>query len=82
MLPLEFRENESAQSLGLDGSEVINIFGIDDLSPRKLLDVQALKEDNTLITFQVVCRLNSDIEIEYYKNDGILQYVLRNMIRV
>ncbi len=82
VLPLQFVEGEDAYSLGLTGRETYDIKGIaDGLKPNEKLDVTATKEDGTEINFQVLVRLDSEIEIEYYKNEGILQYFLRNFLK-
>ncbi len=81
VLPLEYKEGENADSLGLDGTETITIKGIaDGLEPGKDLQVSAEKTDGTKQEFAVRCRLDSSIEVEYYRNSGILQYVLRQFI--
>lgn len=80
--PLQFLEGQSAASLGLTGKETFTIIGLqNDLTPHKLIDVIALKENDEEIKFQVLARFDSLIEIEYYKNDGILQYVLRDYLK-
>jgi aconitate hydratase len=81
VLPLQFKEGESAESLGLTGKEVYTITGLaDDLRPLKEMEVIAKKEDGTEIKFNVISRMDSQIEIEYYRNGGILQYVLRQFL--
>lgn len=81
--PLTFTNNDNAVKLGLDGSEFISITGLaDNLTPHKLLTVRAVHPETQKITeFTVKARLDSAIEIEYYKNNGILQYVLRNYLK-
>jgi aconitate hydratase len=82
VLPLQYQNGESAEILGLTGKEKFNIKGISDgLSPLKPLQIQAEKEDGTIKEFEVICRCDSAIEIEYYKNGGILHYVLRDFLR-
>lgn len=82
VLPLQFEEGVDAYTLGLTGKETYDIKGIaEGLTPNKKLDVTATKEDGSTIEFKVIVRLDSDIEIEYYKNEGILQYFLRNFLR-
>lgn len=82
VLPLQFVEGEDAYSLGLDGRETYDIKGIaDGLTPGKLLDVTATRDDGSKIEFKASVRLDSDVEVEYYKNEGILQYFLRNFLR-
>lgn len=81
VLPLEFANGQDATSLGLSGQEIISIKGIEaGLTPGKELDVEATKEDGTVIPFKVITRLDSQIEIEYVKHGGILQYVLRQFL--
>ena len=75
-------DGENAQSLGLDGSEVFDIIGFEnDLVPHKILEVKAVHPSGKEIDFKVKARLDADIEIEYYKNGGILQYVLRDYLK-
>ena len=81
ILPLEFMPGENAEKLGLDGSEVYDIIGISEgLYPGKILTVRAKKSDGRVIEFKVKARLDTPIEVEYYKHGGILQYVLRKML--
>jgi aconitate hydratase len=80
--PLVFINDENAEKLGLDGTEVYSITGLEtDLTPHKLLSVKAVHDNGTVTNFQVKARLDSAIEIEYFKNDGILQYVLRQYLK-
>jgi aconitase (EC 4.2.1.3) len=80
--PLVFINDENAEKLGLDGTEVYDITGLEtDLTPHKLLNVTATHGNGKITTFQVKARLDSAIEIEYFKNDGILQYVLRQYLK-
>lgn len=78
VLPLQFKEGESADSLGLDGSEVFDIQIDDDLKPRQEVKVTAQKADGETVTFQTVCRIDTPVEIDYFRNGGILHYVLRD----
>ena len=80
--PLVFTEGQSAGSLGLDGTETFSISGLqENLIPHKLLDVKAVHSSGKETDFKVEARLDSAIEIEYYKNQGILQYVLRQYLK-
>lgn len=81
--PLEFTNGDSFEKLGFDGSEIITISGLDkDLVPFKMLDVKAVNPTTNKVTeFKVKARFDAPIEIEYYKNDGILQYVLRENLK-
>lgn len=82
VLPLQYQQGESAEYLGLSGNEKFSITGVaSGLSPLKSLQVKAENEDGSAKEFEVVCRLDSAIEIEYYKNGGILHYVLRDFLR-
>lgn len=78
VLPLQFKEGESADALGLDGSEVFSIDVSDDLQPRDLVPVEAQKENGETISFEAVCRIDTPVEIDYYRHGGILHYVLRD----
>jgi aconitate hydratase len=80
VLPLVFAPGENAAKLGLDGSESFTIQGIATIRPRQQLTVTAERPDSDPITFQVTARLDSNVEVAYFKNGGILPYVLRNII--
>jgi len=80
VLPLVFKQGENWQSLGLDGSETYFIYGIENMKPRKTLKVKALKDNGKEIEFEVISKLNTDIEVEYFENGGILPYVLRKIL--
>ncbi len=80
VLPLQFQDGESVSSLGLTGRESFDISGLDDgVGPGDLVKVRAETDDGSTKEFQAVVRLDSDIEIEYYQNGGILHTVLRKM---
>jgi aconitate hydratase len=81
VLPLTFMENDSLQSLDLDGSETFFIIGIEDIEPRKVLQVKAVKDDGKEINFEVIARLDTDIDVIYFENGGILPYVLRKLLK-
>ncbi len=82
VLPLQFKEGESAASLGLTGRETLEITGVEDgLKPDGLLDVKATVKGSETVTFQVNVRLESMVEVEYYNNGGILQTVLRKLMK-
>ncbi|MFX0013021.1 MAG: aconitate hydratase AcnA [Promethearchaeota archaeon] len=77
VLPLEFEIGQGWQELSLDGTEKFDIEGLrDGLTPKKKLKVTARKSDGSLLEFSVTMRLDTDIEIEYYKSGGILQYLV------
>ncbi|QXD22871.1 aconitate hydratase AcnA [Opitutia bacterium ISCC 51] len=81
VLPLEFVEGESVDSLQLDGSEEVSISGLsNDLQPGILLDMEVKRADGSSFNTQVRLRIDTGIEVEYYRHGGILPYVLRNII--
>ncbi|MEP6343000.1 MAG: aconitate hydratase AcnA [Maricaulaceae bacterium] len=79
VLPLEFQNGDSWSSMGMDGSETVSISGIAGLKPRGELDVNITFADGSTKTATVKVRIDTDNEHEYYKNGGILHYVLRNL---
>ncbi|MBN8580279.1 MAG: aconitate hydratase AcnA [Anaerolineae bacterium] len=82
VLPLRFAEGQNAESLGLDGSEVFDIEGLDDnIQPKAELTVKAKKADGKVIEFKATALLNTDVEVNYYRNGGILHTVLRNLVK-
>ncbi|AHD19692.1 aconitate hydratase AcnA [Rhodococcus pyridinivorans] len=84
VIPLQFPAGESAASLGLTGTEVFDIEGIEKLNEGvtpKTVKVTATKDNGEKVTFDAVVRIDTPGEADYYRNGGILQYVLRNMIR-
>ncbi|TXI52663.1 aconitate hydratase AcnA [Mycolicibacter arupensis] len=84
VIPLQFPVGESAQSLGLDGTETFDIVGIEELNAGKTpktVEVTATKETGEKVTFDAVVRIDTPGEADYYRNGGILQYVLRNMLK-
>ncbi len=81
VLPLQFQTGESSDTLGLTGREVFSITGLnDEITPQQEVMVVAQKEDGSRIEFSVVARLDTPIEVKYYRNGGILQTVLRSML--
>jgi aconitate hydratase len=81
VLPLCFREGDSQESLGLDGTETFNIPVDDGVRPRQTLTVTATHPGGRVTEFEVVCRIDTPVEVEYYRNGGILHTVLRRMAR-
>ena len=79
VLPLQFREGESRDSLDLDGSESYDISLSDDLKPQQAVEVTATREDGSMVHFVVTCRIDTPVEIDYYRNGGILHTVLRQV---
>ena len=79
VLPLQFNDGDSAQSLGLDGSETFDIQGVGDLSVGQVVDVVATKGSGEKVTFKAKARLDTEFDVQYYNNGGILQTVLLKM---
>lgn len=84
VLPLQFPEGESVESLGLDGTETYSITGITELNngiTPKSVHVEATHKDGSKTEFEAVVRIDTPGEADYYRNGGILQYVLRNLMK-
>ncbi len=82
ILPLQFEEGQNAKSIGLSGFETYEIEGIaDNLQPHKKLSVTATAADGSSKTFAAICRIDTPNEVDYYRHGGILQYVLRTLLR-
>jgi aconitate hydratase len=81
VLPLQFREGESAEALGLEGNETYSIALDDDLKPRQAVEVTAAKENGDEVHFVTTCRIDTPVEVDYYRNGGILHTVLRQLLK-
>jgi aconitate hydratase len=81
VLPLCFREGECADGLGLDGTESFEIPVGDGVTPRQAIEVSARHPSGKLTTFRTVCRIDTPVEVQYYRNGGILHTVLRKMAK-
>jgi len=81
VLPLEFKEGESAETLGLDGSESFSLLGLAELKAGGVLMVKVKKEDGRTLSFEVKVRLDTPVDLTYYFNGGILPYVLREQLK-
>ena len=81
VLPLTFKDGATRHSLNLDGSELIDILGLDTLTARMDLNLIIHRTNGNTDTVPVLCRIDTADEVEYYRNGGILQYVLRQMAR-
>jgi aconitate hydratase len=82
VLPLQFEPGQSAESLGLTGEESFDIEGVAaGLTPRQRLKVTATAPDGSVKTFNVISRIDTPVEVDYYRNDGILPYVLRQLAK-
>ncbi|PYI84657.1 MAG: aconitate hydratase [Verrucomicrobia bacterium] len=81
VLPLQFKEGASAQTLQLDGTEVYDVLGLNaDLKPQQDLTVRITRAGGQIENVTVTCRIDTPIEIEYYQHGGILPYVLRQLL--
>ena len=80
VLPLQFLENEGAEALGLTGHEVFDIQVDDSLQPRQTVSVTARDPDGKTKSFQTILRIDTPVEMDYYRHGGILHMVLRNML--
>jgi aconitate hydratase len=84
VLPLQFPQGETASSLGLDGTETYDISGVtalNDGSTPSTVHVTATKDDGTTVEFDADVRIDTPGEADYYRNGGIMQYVLRGMLK-
>ena len=82
VLPMVFEGDESWESLGITGKETVSISGLGDLKPRQTLDAQITFEDGSTKKVTLLMRIDTEDELDYYRNGGILHYVLRNLNRV
>jgi aconitate hydratase len=81
ILPLQFKSGEDAEGLGLDGSETFDVRGVaDGLRPKDELTVIVRRDDGSRNEFRAVARLDTEVEVDYYRNGGILQTVLRQQL--
>jgi len=82
ILPLQFVDGQSEETLNLNGDEVYDITGLsDDMSPQSLITVKATRPDGSTFEFKAKALLNTEVEVEYYRNGGILHTVLRNLVK-
>ena len=79
VLPLTFPEGEDSNTLGLDGTEEISIPASGELEPLSQILVTAKKSDGSVLSFNATVRLDTPVDVEYYRNGGILQTVLRKL---
>ena len=81
VLPLEFKDGATRHSLDLTGAETLDVLGLEQLAPRRDLTLVIHREDGRVDEVPVLCRVDTADEVEYYRNGGILHYVLREMAR-
>ena len=79
VLPLQFKDGDTRQSLGLTGDDSFTILGVASLQPRQDVEVQVTRKDGSTFTFTALCRIDTANEVEYFMNGGILHYVLRKL---
>ena len=79
VLPLQFQNGETRNSLGLTGDDSFTIKGVAELKPRQQVEVLVSRKDGSTFTFTALCRIDTANEVEYFMNGGILQYVLRKL---
>jgi aconitate hydratase len=80
VIPLQFKDGESWQTLGLDGSETIDIEGVTAIAPRAQVTVKITRADGSVVNVDTLCRIDTANELDYYKHGGILHYVLRSLV--
>ncbi len=82
VLPLQYKPGESADTLDLDGTEVYSTLDLDNrLQPGQEVQVRAVKSDGSDVIFTTICRVDTPVEVDYYRNGGILHTVLRNFLK-
>ena len=82
VMPLQFKPGESLESLGLTGKETFEIIGISEgISPGQNVQVHAVKEDGTRLAFDSTLRIDNQVEVDYYKQGGVLHTVLRRLLK-
>jgi aconitate hydratase len=79
---LQFADGETPETLGLDGTEFYSTVNLtDEVKPLQKITVMAVKPDGRTITFETLCRIDTPVEVDYYRNGGILHTVLRNFLK-
>ena len=79
VLPLQFQDGDTRETLGLTGDDIFTINGVADLKPRQSVTVHVTRADGSTFSFDTLCRIDTANEVEYYMNGGILHYVLRKL---
>jgi len=80
VIPLQFKDGTSWQSLGLDGTETVDIVGVESIEPRATVNVKITRPDGEVLNVETLCRIDTANELDYFKNGGILHYVLRSLV--
>ncbi|HJQ13685.1 MAG TPA: aconitate hydratase AcnA, partial [Anaerolineales bacterium] len=82
ILPLKFVEGQNVESLGLTGEEIFDVEGLSDtMIPKAVVRVRATKPDGSVLEFNAIALMNTEVEVNYYRNGGILHTVLRNLVK-
>jgi len=79
VLPLQFKEGDTRETLGLTAEDTFSIKGLADLKPAQDVEIEVTRKDGSTFTFTALCRIDTANEMEYYRNGGILHYVLRKL---
>jgi aconitate hydratase len=80
VIPLQFKDGESWQTLGLDGTETVDISGVEQIEPRATVNVKITRADGSVLNIETRCRIDTANELDYFRNGGILHYVLRSLV--
>ncbi|MCB0036350.1 MAG: aconitate hydratase, partial [Anaerolineales bacterium] len=82
VLPLQYESGQNAGSLNLTGKETFSTIDLtDDVKPGQTIKIKGVREDGSEFTFNTICRIDTPVEVDYYRNGGILHTVLRNMLK-
>jgi aconitate hydratase len=81
VLPLQFAQGDSVESLGIKGDETFDIAVPDDIRPQQKISVVMKRRDGSTREIPVLCRIDTPIEVDYYRNGGILPFVLRELLQ-
>ena len=81
VLPLQFKAGDTRETLGLKDDDTFTIKGLDNLSPAQDVEIEVKRADGSTFAFTALCRIDTANEMQYYKNGGILHYVLRNLAK-
>lgn len=80
VLPLQFTNDENWQGLGMTGDEQVSIENVSNITPQSTVKVTITRADGSSFEIDTLCRIDTETELEYFQNGGILQYVLRNLV--
>jgi aconitate hydratase len=81
VLPLQFKGGDTAQSLGIQGDEKVDIVVPKDVRPQQDLTLSITRKDGSKQNVEVLCRIDTPIEVDYYNGGGILPFVLRDLVK-